>query len=110
MRATNLYVFKAGDRYALTDDETGSNLPKSSSGEWLRFGDTTTIDLAEVLPHALDDISERGFCLLKHSPTKPPLCTERMPPDTSLDLATALIRFDKCQPLHDDNSAALFAL
>ena len=44
MRATNLYVFKAGDMYALTVDETGSNLPKSSSGEWLRFGDTTTID------------------------------------------------------------------
>ena len=72
MRATNLYVFKAGDMYALTIDETGSNLPKSSSGEWLRFGDTTTIDLAEVLPHALDDVAERGFCLLEQSPTKPP--------------------------------------
>jgi hypothetical protein len=72
MRATNLYVFKAGDMYALTVDETGSNLPKSSSGGWARFGDTTTIDLAEVLPHALDDIAERGFCLLEHSPTKPP--------------------------------------
>ena len=32
MRATNLYVFKAGDIYALTVDETGSNLPKSSAG------------------------------------------------------------------------------
>jgi len=72
MRATNLSVFKAGDIYALTVDETGSNLPKSSSSEWLRFGNTTTIDLAQVLPHALDDISERGFCLLEHSPTKPP--------------------------------------
>ncbi len=57
--------------YALTVDETGSNLPKSSSGEWSRFGDTTTIDLAYVLPHALDDIAERGFCLLEHS-TMPP--------------------------------------
>ena len=72
MRATNLYVFKTGEMYALTVDETGSNLPKSSSGEWSRFGDTTTIDLAHVLPHALDDIAERGFCLLEHAPTKPP--------------------------------------
>jgi hypothetical protein len=37
-----------------------------------RFGDTTTIDLAQVLPHALDEIAERGFCLLEHAPTKPP--------------------------------------
>ena len=72
MRATNLYVFRAGHVYALTVDETGSNLPKSSSGEWSRFGDTTTIDLAHVLPHALDDIAERGFCLLEHCPTMPP--------------------------------------
>ena len=72
MRATNLYVFKAGDIYALTVDETGTNLPKSSFGEWSRFGDTTTIDLAQVLPHALDEIAERGFCLLEHAPTKPP--------------------------------------
>jgi hypothetical protein len=65
MRASQVYIFKCRgtELFALSIDETGCNLPKGQSRDWMLLGDTTTSAVKKMLSHAVDEIADRGFCL-----------------------------------------------
>ena len=66
-----IYVFRAGDtdKFALSSDETGANLPCTSQ-QWVRFGELADIDLQDDHPQAMLEVSEYGYCLLEGLPGK----------------------------------------
>ena len=66
MAPLKLYLFQCGetDRYAISNDMTGCNLPKDGQA-WLLRAETTMEDLSDDdLAGALDMIAKDGYCLV----------------------------------------------
>jgi hypothetical protein len=62
-----LYLFECGDtdRYAVSRDMTGRNLPTNGHA-WLLRGTIAAEDLQDDLLPVVDEIKEKGFCILPH--------------------------------------------
>ena len=60
---TTVYFFQCGDtdRFALSEDVTGCNLPTDGSNPWLLCGSISSDDLNE---EALAAVIEHGYCIL----------------------------------------------
>ena len=67
MSAYTLYLFQCGetDRYALSRDKTGSNLPLNGY-PWLLRNDVVSTQLNSDIAEALQVIDRDGYCILEH--------------------------------------------
>ena len=64
--AQPFYLFQCGDtdQYAVSRDKTGCNLPKDGHA-WLLRGTIAGKQLEDELPPVIDEIKEKGFCILR---------------------------------------------
>jgi hypothetical protein len=67
--STTVYLFQCGasDRYALSEDATGCNLPLDGSAPWLLRSSISKDDLNE---ETLAAVANDGYCILigEHEP------------------------------------------
>jgi hypothetical protein len=84
--SSQLFLFQCGDtdRYALSLDPTGCNIPRHErTPPWLLRGDfSEAIKLAEF-EEPIHEVARRGYCLLVVQPEKQARMKARPPIDTA---------------------------
>jgi len=64
---STLYLFQCGDtdRYALSRDKTGANLPMDGH-PWLLRSDVNSADLNDDVAPAIQAIDRVGYCIIEY--------------------------------------------